>query len=129
MLSNSSKRTLGSLEASLGQKEKSVRPSGCPSVRPSVRFMTQRSHEPRILLVEPPRREKLSHRPPHTIIHGPQQVCASLVLAALCTGVGDVGPKFDTYMPDPGALKVSLCSSLDQLSRKLDGSRTTVKIC
>ena len=51
------------------------------------------------------------------------------MLAALCTGMGDVGPKFDTYMPDQGTLEVSFCSFLDQLSRKLDGSRTTVKIC
>ena len=51
------------------------------------------------------------------------------VPASLCTGVGDVGPKFDTYMPVRGALKVSFCSFLDQLSRKLDGRRTTVKIC
>ena len=51
------------------------------------------------------------------------------MLVALCTGVGDVGPKLDTYMPDRGALEVSFCSFLDQLSRKLDGSRTAVKIC
>ena len=43
------------------------------------------------------------------------------MLAALCTGVGDVGPKFDTYMPVRDALEVSFCSFLDQLSRKLDG--------
>ena len=48
------------------------------------------------------------------------------MLAALCTGVGDVGPKFNTYMLDRGALEVSFCSFLDQLSLKKDGSRTTV---
>ena len=49
--------------------------------------------------------------------------------AALCTGVGDVGPKFDTYMPVRGVLKVSFCLFLDQLACKLDGSRITVKTC
>ena len=41
--------------------------------------------------------------------------------------MGDVGPKLDTYMPDRGAREVSFCSFLGQLSRKLDGSRTTVR--
>ena len=50
------------------------------------------------------------------------------MLPALCTGVGDVGPKFDTYMPLRGVLEVSFCSFLDQLARKFDGSRITVKI-
>ena len=44
------------------------------------------------------------------------------MLAALCTVVGDVGPKFDTYMPVRGVLEVSFCSFLDQLSREIDGS-------
>ena len=48
-----------------------------------------------------------------------------MVLAALCTGVGDIVPKFDTYMPVRGVLEVSFCSFLGQLARKLDGSRTT----
>ena len=43
-------------------------------------------------------------------------------------GVGDVGPKFDTYMPVRGVLEVSFFSFLDQLARKLDGSRITAKI-
>ena len=45
------------------------------------------------------------------------------------TGVGDVVSKFDTYMPVRGVSEVSFCSFLDQLARKLDGSRITVKIC
>ena len=127
--SNSSKRTLGSQEVSLVQKEKSE----CPSVG----FMTHKDANHTLVLAGPPRREKLSHRPSHTIVHALSKFelhwwlrCVRVwgMLAALCTGVGDVGPKLDTYMPDRGAREVLFYSFLDQLSRKLDGSRT-IKIC
>ena len=55
---SSSKRNLGSLQVSLGQKEKRE----CP-VHDTTKRRT--SH----FLAEPPRREKLSHRPSHTIVH------------------------------------------------------------
>ena len=54
----SSNRTLGSLRFH-HVKNKKV----------SVRFMAQRSREPHIFLAEPPRREKLSHRSSHMIVH------------------------------------------------------------
>ena len=42
------------------------------------------------------------------------------MLAALCKGVGDVGPKFETHVPDLGAREYFNLLILDQLSRKLD---------
>ena len=41
----------------------------------------------------------------------------------------DDGPKFGTLMPDGDARGIFILLVLDQLSRKLDASRTTVKIC
>ena len=41
----------------------------------------------------------------------------------------DVGPKFGTHMPDGDAWGIFIMLVLDQLSRKLDASRTTVKMC
>ena len=51
----------------------------------------------------------------------PQQVLASSVFAAVSTegtGVGDVGPKFETHVPDLGARKYFNLLILDRLSRK-----------
>ena len=43
--------------------------------------------------------------------------------------MGDVGPKLETPVPDLDAREYPVfCSFLEQLSRKLDASRTTVKI-
>ena len=43
--------------------------------------------------------------------------------------MGDVGPKFETHVPDLGALEYFKLLILDQLPRKLDESCTIVKIC
>ena len=43
--------------------------------------------------------------------------------------MGDVGPKIETHVPDLDARGSLISLVLDQLSRTLDGSRTTVKIC
>ena len=117
------------LEASLGQKEKSectvVRLSGCP-------VMTQRRPEPRLFLAEPPRRENLSHRPPHRIVDALSKFGLHRCLLRCvreCRGVGDVGPKFGTHLRVRGARGNFILLVLNQLSRKLDASRTTVKIC
>ena len=98
-----SKRILGCLEISLGQKEKSecpvVRLSGCP-------IMTQRRPEPRIFLAEPPRRENLSHRPSHRVVDALSKFelhrCLQLYVRE-CRGVRDVGPKLETHVPDRDA--------------------------
>ena len=91
--------------------------------------MTQRRREPRIFFSRTPAAREAVPSPVSYDCTRPQQIPASSVLAALCNGAGDVGPKLDTYMPDRGAREVLFCSFLDQLLRKLDGSRTTVKIC
>ena len=46
-----------------------------------------------------------------------------------CKGVEDVGPKFGTHLRVRGAREYFILLVLDQLSRKLDASRTIVKIC
>ena len=104
-----------------GQKEKGVRPVVRPvhdTTKPWTMHFFSRTHAAREAVPLPVSYDCAR----------PQQVWASLVLAALCTGVGDVGPKFDTYIPVRGALEVWFCSFLDQFARKLDGSRITVKI-
>ena len=85
-----------------------------------------------LFLAGPPRREKLSHRPPHTIVDALSKFelyWGLLRCVRVCTGEGNVGPKLETFMRDRDAREVSFCSFLDQLSRKLDESCTTVKIC
>ena len=46
-----------------------------------------------------------------------------------CKGVGDVGPKFETHVPDLDARGSFILLIFDQLLRKLDGICTIVKIC
>ena len=41
----------------------------------------------------------------------------------------DVGPKFETHVPDLDPRGIFILLILDQLSRKLDGIFTIVKIC
>ena len=43
--------------------------------------------------------------------------------------MGDVGPKFETHVPDLDARGSFILLILDQLSLKLDGICTIVKIC
>ena len=43
--------------------------------------------------------------------------------------MGDVGPKFETHVPDLGAREYFNLLILDQLSRELDESCTIVKMC
>ena len=85
-----------------------------------------------LFLAERPRREKLSHRPPHTIVDALSKFELHRCLLRCvreCKGVGDVGPKFGTHLRVRGARGSFILLILDQLSRKLDASRTTVKIC
>ena len=59
-----------------------------------------------LFLAERPRREKLSHRLPHTIVDALRKFELHRCLLRCvreCTGVGDVGPKLETYVPDRGA--------------------------
>ena len=114
------------LEVSLGQKEKSVR----LSVRPSVRLCHNANHA--FFLAERPRREKLSHRSSHRAVDGLSKFELHRCLLRCvreCKGVGDVGPKFETHVPDLGAREYFNLLVLDQLSRKLDERCTIVKIC
>ena len=94
---NSSKRTPRFSRAFTGPKRKNWF-SGCPVVRMSgctyVLFMTQRRREPRIFLAEPPRREKLSHRPPHTIVHALSKFELHWFLLRCVRVWGMLGPNF-----------------------------------
>ena len=94
--------------------------------------MTQRRPEPRIFLAERPRRENLSHCSPHRVVDALSKFelyRGLLRCVRECKGVGDVGPKFETHVPDLGAREYFNLLILDQLSRKLDESCTIVKIC
>ena len=94
--------------------------------------MSQRRPEPRIFLAECPRREKLFHRSPHRVVDALSKFELHRCLlrcARECKGVGGVGPKFETHVPDLGAREYFNLLILDQLSRKLDESYTIVKIC
>ena len=123
---NSSKRTLGSLEVSLGQKEK----CGFPVVRWSVcPVMTQRRPEPRIFLAEPPQREKLFRRQPRTIVDALSKFELHRCLLRCVRVWGMLDPNWRRTCPIETLGNISFCSFLEQLSRKLDGSCTTVKIC
>ena len=85
-----------------------------------------------LFLAERPRRKKLSHRAPHTIVDAFSKFELHRCLLRCvreCKGVGDVGPKFGTHMPERDARGIFILLVLDQLSRKLDASRTTVKMC
>ena len=99
----SSKRTLASQEVSLGQKEE----CDCPVVRLTLcPVQIQRKPEPRNFFAERPRREKLSHRPPRTIVDALSKVELHRCLQRCvrkCKGVGDVGPKLGTHVLDRGA--------------------------
>ena len=107
--------------------------SVCPVVRPVVRpVMTQRRPEPRIFLAERPLREKLSHRAPHTILDALSEFELHRCLLRCgreCKGIRDVGPKFETHVPDLDPRGSFVLLILDQLSRKLDGICSIVKIC
>ena len=73
------------------------------SVRPSVRLWHIEDVNHALFLVEPPRREKLSHRPPHTIVDVLSKFelhRCMLRCVRECRGVGDVGPKLETNVPD-----------------------------
>ena len=106
--------------------------SGCPVVRLSVRLCHNEGPNHALFLAERPRREKLSHRPPHTIVDALSKSELHRCLLRCvreCKGVRDVGPKFGTHMPNGDARGSFISLILDQFSRKLDASRTTVKIC
>ena len=94
--------------------------------------MSQRRPEPGTFLRRTPAARKAVPSLTLYDCRRPQQVSASSVLAASsteCTGVGDVGPKFGTHVPDLGAREYFNLFILDRLSRKLDASCTIVKIC
>ena len=83
-------------------------------------------------LAERPRREKLSYRAPHTVVDALSKFDLHRCLLRCgreCKGVGDVGPKFGTRLRVRGAREYFILLVFDQWSRKLDASRTTVRIC
>ena len=83
-------------------------------------------------LAERPRREKLSHRAPRTIVDALSKFELHRCLLRCvreCKSVGDVGPKFGMHMPDGDARGIFILLVLDQFSSKLDESCTTVKMC
>ena len=68
--------------------------------------MTNEDPNHAFFLAERPRREKLSHRPPRTIVDALSKFELHRCLLRCvreCTGVGDVGPKLETYVPDQDA--------------------------
>ena len=102
--------------------------SGCPYVR----FRHNESQNHALFLAERPRREKLSHRSPHTIVDALSKFELHRCLLRCvreCKGVGDVGPKFETNLGVRGAREYFILLVLDRLSRKLDASYTVVKNC
>ena len=81
---------------------------------------------------ERPRREKLSHRSPHTIVDALRKFELHRCLLRCereCKGSGYVGPKFGTHVPDRGAVEYLNLLILVRLSRKLDASYTLVMLC
>ena len=80
------KRTLSSLRFHWAKKKKV---SGCPYVR----FRHNEGPNHALFLAEPPRREKLSHRTPHTIVDALSKFelhRGLLPCGRECKGVGDV---------------------------------------
>ena len=121
MLYNSSKRkrTLGSPRGFTGPKRK-MWLSGCPVVRLSVcPVMTQRRPEPRIFLAEPPQREKLCHRPPHTIVHALSKFELHQCLLHCERVWRMLGPNWRRTCPIETLGNILFCSILEQFSRKL----------
>ena len=85
-----------------------------------------------LFLAERPRREKLSHRSPHTIVDALSKFELHRCLLRCgreCKSVGDVRPKFGTHLGVRGAREYFILLVLDRLSRKLDASCTIVKNC
>ena len=81
---------------------------------------------------ERPRREKLSHRSPYTIVGSLRKFELHRCLLRCerkCKGSGCVGPKFGTHVPHLGAGEYLNFLILERLSRKLDASCTLVKLC
>ena len=102
------------------------------SVRPSVRLCHNEGPNYAFFLAERPRREKLSHRSPHSVVDALSKFELHRCLLRCereCKGVGEVGPKFGTHVPDLGAREYLNLLILERLSRKLDESCTIVKIC
>ena len=105
----SSKRTLGSLEVSLGQKGKSVRPVMTQQKDPNhARFLDETLW-----------REKLSHRQPHRIIDALSKFELHRCLLRCVRVWGMLGPNWRRTCPTKTLGKISFCSFLDQLSRKI----------
>ena len=61
--------------------------------------MAQRRRERRIFLAEPPRREKLSHRPPHTIVHALSKFELHWFLLCCVRVWGMLGPNLTLTCP------------------------------
>ena len=81
---------------------------------------------------ERPRRKKLSHRSPYTIVDALSKFELHRCLLRCereCKGSVYVGPKFGTHVPDRGAGEYLNLLILVRLSRKLDASCTLVKLC
>ena len=53
----------------------------------------------------------------------------SRIVERVCKGMGYVGPKFGTHVPDRGAVEYLNLLILERLSRKLDASCTLVMLC
>ena len=101
-----------------------------------VEWLNGRSHNESqnhaFFWAERPRREKLSHRSPYTIVGALRKFELHRCLLRCerkCKGSGYVGPKFGTHVPHLGAGEYLNFLILERLSRKLDASCTLVKLC
>ena len=104
VLYNSSKRTLGSPRGFTGPKRKTWMNEWTNEWMNE--WMSGSWHNEgtnhALFLAERPRREKLSHRPPRTIVDAFSKFELHRCLLRCvreCTGVGDVGPKLGTHVP------------------------------
>ena len=111
-------------------------PEASADVNSKREWMNGRSHNesqnPAFFWAERPRREKLSHRSPYTIIGALRKFELHRCLLRCerkCKGSGYVGPKFGTHVPHLGAGEYLNFLILERLSRKLDASCTLVKLC
>ena len=72
----------------------------------NVRFVSQRRPEPRIFFSRTPAAREAVPSPPRTIVDALSKFELHRCLLRCvreCTGVGDVGPKLETHVPDLGA--------------------------
>ena len=111
-------------------------PEASADVNSKREWMNGRSHNESqnhaFFWAERPRRERLSHRSPDTIVGTLSKFELHRYLLRCereCEGSAYVGPKFGTHVPHLGAGEYLNFLILERLSRKLDASCTLVKLC